>query len=175
MINVGVRTLSLDDFADIVLKDTKIEISTQTIEKMEANFRFLSHFSDQKLIYGLIQGLAMAQYKVSQGNVLQLQYNLIRSHCSSATFFPLHLQSADGCASQQYRSEIYSGVHTDVAIVLKSLINNNITPAYLNMVVWGASGDLVQLAHLAFVLIGEGEVLVNGKPRPSAEVFKEYN
>ena len=35
-------------------------------------------------------------------------------------------------------------------------------------------GDLVQLAHLGLVLIGEGEVIVNNEVRPTAEVFKEY-
>ncbi len=52
---------------------------------METNFRFLRHFSDQKLIYGINTGFGpMAQYKVSADNVLQLQYNLIRSHSSGS-------------------------------------------------------------------------------------------
>ncbi len=177
MINVGVRTLSLDEFADIVLKNTKIEISTLALEKMEANFRFLTHFSDQKLIYGINTGFGpMAQYKVSQDNVLQLQYNLIRSHCSgSGNYLSPALVRALMVARLNSITQAYSGVHTDVAIVLKSLINNNITPCIFEHGGVGASGDLVQLAHLALVLIGEGEVLVNGKSRPTADVFKEYN
>ena len=176
MINVGARTLSLDDFSDIVLKDRKIEINPLALEKMEANFRFLSHFSDQKLIYGINTGFGpMAQYKVSQENVLQLQYNLIRSHCSgSGNYLSPALAKALMVARLNSIAQAYSGVHTDVAIVLRALINNNITPCIFEHGGVGASGDLVQLAHLALVLIGEGEVLVDGKPGPTADVFKEY-
>ncbi|MEO6347274.1 MAG: aromatic amino acid ammonia-lyase, partial [Aquaticitalea sp.] len=39
----------------------------------------------------------------------------------------------------------------------------------------GASGDLVQLAHLALALIGEGEVTYNGKKRSTKDVFKLEN
>jgi histidine ammonia-lyase len=37
----------------------------------------------------------------------------------------------------------------------------------------GASGDLVQLAHIALTLIGEGEVMYKGVWRETAEVLKE--
>lgn len=35
----------------------------------------------------------------------------------------------------------------------------------------GASGDLVQLAHVALCLIGEGEVIYNGKLQPTKNVL----
>src|SRR5690606_6309907 len=38
-----------------------------------------------------------------------------------------------------------------------------------------ASGDLVQLAHLALVLIGEGEVFYKGERQATQEVFKALN
>ncbi|HRQ51707.1 MAG TPA: aromatic amino acid ammonia-lyase, partial [Agriterribacter sp.] len=69
----------------------------------------------------------------------------------------------------------YSGVHTDTAVVLKELINNNIIPCIFEHGGVGASGDLVQLAHLALVLIGEGEVLGNAEPGPTAGVFRQFN
>ena len=37
----------------------------------------------------------------------------------------------------------------------------------------GASGDLAQFAHLALPVIGEGHLLVDGEPVPSAEVLKQ--
>jgi histidine ammonia-lyase len=39
----------------------------------------------------------------------------------------------------------------------------------------GASGDLVQLAHLALNLIGEGYVRFKGQRRKTADVFAELN
>ena len=59
---------------------------------MDASFQFLKHFSTGKLIYGINTGFGpMAQYKISDENRLQLQYNLIRSHSSGMgnTTFPL--------------------------------------------------------------------------------------
>ncbi len=39
----------------------------------------------------------------------------------------------------------------------------------------GASGDLVQLAHLAHALIGEGNVLYEDEIHPAAVVFARLN
>lgn len=177
MINVGARTLSLQDFSEIVFNNSKIELHTRALEKMEASFQFLRNFSDQKLIYGINTGFGpMAQYKVSAENVLQLQYNLIRSHSSgSGNYLSPSLVKALMLARLNSLMQGHSGVHTDVAVVLKELINNNITPCIFEHGGVGASGDLVQLSHLALVLIGEGEVMVDGEPRPTAEIFKKFN
>ncbi len=177
MINVGARTLSLQDFSEIVFNNNQIELHTRALEKMEASFQFLRNFSDQKLIYGINTGFGpMAQYKVSAENVLQLQYNLIRSHSSgSGNYLSPSLVKALMLARLNSLMQGHSGVHTDVAVVLKELINNNITPCIFEHGGVGASGDLVQLSHLALVLIGEGEVMVNGEPRPTAEIFKKFN
>ncbi|PVD50207.1 histidine ammonia-lyase [Terrimonas sp.] len=177
MTNVGASTLSLDDFSEIVIKNGKVGVDKKALEKMEANFRFLEHFSDQKLIYGINTGFGpMAQYKVSAENVLQLQYNLIRSHSSgSGKYLDPALVRALMVARLNSLSQAYSGVHPETVEVLTALINNNITPCIFEHGGVGASGDLVQLAHLALVLIGEGEVIVDGKPQPTAEVFKQYN
>src|SRR5690606_34379944 len=67
----------------------------------------------------------------------------------------------------------HSGVHTSVIELMTELINRNITPLIFEHGGVGASGDLVQLAHLALVLIGEGEVFYNGKRLITADVFKK--
>ncbi len=177
MINVGARVLSLQDFSEIVFNNRKIDLNIRALEKMEASFQFLRNFSDQKLIYGINTGFGpMAQYKVNAENVLQLQYNLIRSHSSgSGNYLSPSLIKALMVARLNSLMQGHSGVHTDTVVVLKELINNNITPCIFEHGGVGASGDLVQLAHLALVLIGEGEVMVNGEPRPTAEIFKKFS
>ena len=55
-----------------------------------------------------------------------------------------------------------SGVHKSVVELMTSLINKDIIPLIYEHGGVGASGDLVQLAHLALVLIGEGEVFYKG-------------
>jgi histidine ammonia-lyase len=71
--------------------------------------------------------------------------------------------------------QAYSGVHTDVVELLKELINKNITPCIYEHGGVGASGDLVQLAHLGLVLIGEGEVLFEDKMYSTADLFRELH
>lgn len=176
MIHVG-GSLSLNSFSDIIVKNQKIELDNAALDRMTVNHAFLQNFSDQKLIYGINTGFGpMAQYKVSQDNVLQLQYNLIRSH-SSGSGNPLPPDAVKALMVARLNSLVqgYSGVHPETAVILQALINNNITPLIFEHGGVGASGDLVQLAHLALVLIGEGEVMVDGKPQPTAEVFKQYN
>jgi histidine ammonia-lyase len=65
----------------------------------------------------------------------------------------------------------YSGVHSDIVKLLAELINKNVIPCIYEHGGVGASGDLVQLAHLALGLIGEGEVWYEGKITPAAEAF----
>ena len=59
--------------------------------------------------------------------------------------------------------QAYSGVHPEIVELLRELINKNVSPCIFEHGGVGASGDLVQLAHLALVLIGEGEVIYEGE------------
>src|SRR5690606_629150 len=67
----------------------------------------------------------------------------------------------------------HSGIHFSAIELMKELLNRNITPVIYQHGGVGASGDLVQLAHLALVLIGEGEVYHNGSKKPTKEVFEK--
>jgi len=173
MVHVGDRALSLDNFSDILYKEKQVALDTLTIEKVNVNFSFLQKFSSNKLIYGINTGFGpMAQYKVNEKNLLQLQYNLIRSHSSGAgnMMSPI-LVKAVMIARLNSLMQAYSGVHPEIVELLKELINKDVAPCIFEHGGVGASGDLVQLAHLALVLIGEGEVIYEGTLQPTADVF----
>src|SRR5690554_7235609 len=68
-----------------------------------------------------------------------------------------------------------SGVHKSVIGLMTELINQDITPLIYEHGGVGASGDLVQLAHLDLVLIGEGEVFYKGERQATQEVCKALN
>src|SRR5882672_4634779 len=169
MIDIGGRILSLDNFSEILFKEKGVNLDTSALEKVDANFRFLQDFSAGKLIYGINTGFGpMAQYKVENENLLQLQYNLIRSHCSgSGSLLSVPLVRALMIARLNSLMQAYSGVHTDTVELLMNLIDKDITPCIFEHGGVGASGDLVQLAHLALVLIGEGEVIFDGQVQPT--------
>jgi histidine ammonia-lyase len=177
MILLGQRALSLDDFSDILFKEKEVALDESALEKVETNFRFLQNFLSDKLIYGINTGLGpMAQYKVSKENLLQLQYNLIRSHCSgSGKLLPAFLAKALMIARLNSLMQAYSGVHTDVVELLRELINKNIIPCIYEHGGVGASGDLVQLAHLALALIGEGEVIIEEEVHSTIQIFNRFN
>lgn len=177
MVIFGQQTLSLDDFSRILFLEEPVSLDSAALQKIDTNFGFLKSFSSDKLIYGINTGFGpMAQYKVKEEDLLQLQYNLIRSHSSGCgqLLSPLYVKALM-VARLNSLMQGYSGVHRDVVVLLEQLINKNITPCIYEHGGVGASGDLVQLAHLALVLIGEGEVLVDGKTQPTADVYRQHN
>jgi histidine ammonia-lyase len=177
MILVGQSTLSLTDFSGLLFKQKQIELDKAALQKVEVNFNFLKKFSSNKLIYGINTGFGpMAQYKVNEENILQLQYNLIRSHSSgSGKLMDPLLSKSLMIARLNSFMKAFSGVHTEVVELLKTLINKNISPCIYEHGGVGASGDLVQLAHLGLVLIGEGEVQFEGGVYPTIEIFNRFN
>jgi histidine ammonia-lyase len=175
MIHVGDAALSLTDFANILYKGKKVAMEKAAVEKVEINYRFLKSFSSNKLIYGINTGFGpMAQYKISEENLLQLQYNLIRSHSSGGgnLMSPLMVKAVM-IARLNSLMQGYSGVHTETVELLTQLINNEITPCLYEHGGVGASGDLVQLAHLGLVLIGEGEVIYENEVHPAIDIFNK--
>src|SRR6202050_5133047 len=173
MIAVGQKPLSLADFSSILRRKANFTLDEAALENVAENFRFLADFSADKLIYGINTGFGpMAQYKVGEGNLLELQYNLIRSHCSgSGNLLPSELVKATMITRLNSLMQAYSGVHPDTVALLKELIGKEIFPCIYEHGGVGASGDLVQLAHLGLALIGEGEVLFEGPIQPTADVF----
>jgi histidine ammonia-lyase len=177
MTEVGGRILSLKDFSQILFEESEIELNTAALEKIDKNFEFLKQFSTEKVIYGINTGFGpMAQYRISDDRTLQLQYNLIRSHSSGSgkPLLPL-LCKAVTVARLNSLMQGYSGIHKEAVELLATLINKNIVPCIYEHGGVGASGDLVQLAHLALTLIGEGEVYFEDAIQPTAEVFSRFN
>lgn len=165
--------LTLDDFRAIVCDGEKLTIDASVLDKVAKNHEFLKGFASNKIIYGINTGFGpMAQYRVSEENLLALQYNLIRSH-SSGSGKPIDpiLVRALLLARLNNFLQGYSGVHPDLVHLLVDLLNKEVYPCIYEHGGVGASGDLVQLAHLALTLIGEGEVWYKNELRDTAEVF----
>lgn len=175
MISVGERMLSVEDMSEILFKGKSLTLSAASIEKVRKNYNFLKQFSSNKLIYGINTGFGpMAQYKINEEHLLELQYNLIRSHSSGGGKLLSHLLAkAVMVARLNGLMQAFSGVHEELVELLKELINRNIIACIYEHGGVGASGDLVQLAHLALTLIGEGEVLYKGSIHPAKDVFKK--
>ncbi|WP_179008981.1 HAL/PAL/TAL family ammonia-lyase [Winogradskyella forsetii] len=167
-------TLGVEEFYKVIFENNPIEIETSVFQTIENSFNFLRDFSENKTIYGVNTGFGpMAQYKIADTDRIKLQYNLIRSH-ASGTGNPIQPQyvKAAMLARLNTLSLGHSGVHKSVIELMTELINRNIIPLIYEHGGVGASGDLVQLAHLALVLIGEGEVFYKGELKSTKAVFE---
>lgn len=173
MIAIGGNRLTAGDFFKVLYEGEQVQLQPQALETVKANYDFLRAYSKDKIIYGINTGLGpMAQYKISEEDQRQLQYNLIRSHASgSGDPFSEDLARATMLARLNGLMQGSSGIHSEAMELLTLLLNRRISACIFQRGGVGASGDLVQLAHLALNLIGEGEVWHQGKLTPTREVF----
>ncbi len=166
---------SLTDVEEILFSQRKIDRDALPMEAVRRCCDFLESFSRDKVIYGINTGFGpMAQWRVDDRYLKDLQYNIIRSHSTGAgSPLPDLYVRAAMIARLGTLLQARSGVHPEVIDLLVEFINRGIHPFIPEHGSVGASGDLVQLAHIALILIGEGEVHYQDEWRPTAEVMAE--
>lgn len=160
-----------------LFQNEKFYIPQDDMVCVEKSYHFLKDFSKDKIIYGINTGFGpMAQYRISDDSLNALQYNIIRSHATGVgePLAPIYVK-ASMIARLNTLLQGKSGVHTDLVRLLSEFINQEIYPYVPEHGSVGASGDLVQLAHIALCLIGEGEVFYKGKQHTTASVLAENN
>ena len=165
--------IALADFHAVLFDDKKIKLSGSTSDNVAQSHDFLRHFAKDKIIYGVNTGFGpMAQYRIADADQIQLQYNLIRSHAAGMgeVMGPVYAKSIL-LARLHTLSLGFSGVHPNVVELMQEMLNRDILPVIYQHGGVGASGDLVQLAHLALNMIGEGEVYHHGKRVPAAQAL----
>ena len=174
MIEVNDR-LTLREMEQILYNGETIRISEKLRSQVVASYEFLKEFSKDKVIYGINTGFGpMAQWRIEDEHLKELQYNIIRSHSTGAGE-----RLPDICVRAAMLSRLktflegHSGVHVTLIELLIEFVNRGICPVVPRHGSVGASGDLVQLAHIALTLIGEGEVSYRGEIRPAGEVMAE--
>jgi histidine ammonia-lyase len=120
--------------------------------------------AEGRIVYGVNTGFGLlARTHIDAARLAELQRALVLSH-SAGTGPPLddavvRLTLLLKIASL---SRGYSGVRYEVIDALLKLLNSGVVPVVPSQGSVGASGDLAPLAHLAGVLIGEGEARVEG-------------
>ncbi|WP_294610302.1 aromatic amino acid ammonia-lyase [uncultured Bacteroides sp.] len=169
------KYINLEILRRILFNDEEIIISDECIQEVDKSFHFLREFSSDKIIYGINTGFGpMAQYRIEDKSLRELQYNIIRSHSTGAGQpLPSLYVKAAMIARLFTFLQGKSGIHTELVELLVKFINLNIFPYIPEHGSVGASGDLVQLAHMALALIGEGEVFYKGELQPTAQVLEK--
>lgn len=175
MINIGKERLGIQEFRTIIEEKEQIRIDPSAQKRVSNSFKFLSQFIKGRVIYGINTGFGpMAQYRIEDSKRIELQENLIRSHCSGMgeVLRDDEIKAAIICRLNSLLLG-YSGVHPDTTALLANIINHDIYPVIYEHGGVGASGDLVQLAHLALALLGESKVKYNGKHLEAMPLYKK--
>ncbi len=169
------QTMDLQTLKSVLDGKTKLTLSEKDSEKIQASYAFLERFAKEKVIYGINTGFGpMAQYRIPDEDLNALQYNIVRSHSTGAgEALPVRCVKSAMVARYCTFLEGKSGIHSSVVAQLQEFVNRDIIPFVPQHGSVGASGDLVQLSHIALCLIGEGEVFYKGSLRPAAEVLAE--
>tara|TARA_B110000285_G_C15095052_1_gene601457 strand:+ start:175 stop:1704 length:1530 start_codon:yes stop_codon:yes gene_type:complete len=169
------KKLTLDRIEELTFNKDKVVLDDDSMNDVHSSFEFLKEFSKDKIIYGINTGFGpMAQFRIDDQELNGLQYNLIRSHASGAGS-PLNETYARSVLVARLNAFLQgnSGISKDVVDQLVFFLNKGVVPEILEHGSVGASGDLVQLAHLGLNLIGEGSVYERGIRRSASEVLKE--
>lgn len=166
--------LRLEDVKEYFRDEKTYELSKTQLERSSRSFRFLSEFSKNKVIYGINTGFGpMAQYRIGEADLSELQYNLIRSHANGTGNFlsPKATKIIMICRLNTLALG-FSGTSPAVLQTLAAYISQEIYPIIPQHGGVGASGDLIQLAHLALGLIGEGQAYYKNKIVPITEALQ---
>ncbi|MCC6999302.1 MAG: histidine ammonia-lyase [Deltaproteobacteria bacterium] len=125
-------------------------------------------------VYGVNTGFgALAEVRISPDQVAALQRNLVRSHAAGVGEpLPEDAVRAMMLLRAQVLAMGHSGVRPEIIDLLLAMLNRGVHPIIPRRGSVGASGDLAPLAHLALVLIGEGEARFEGARVPGDEALR---
>ena len=175
---ISSERLTLGRVKEIIDNHETLELSPQAVEAIEK----CRHYLDTKMedigrpVYGVTTGFgSLCNVTVPADKLSQLQHNLVMSHaCGSGETVRPEIVKIMLLLKIQNLSYGHSGAQLITVQRLVDMFNNDVLPVVYQHGSLGASGDLAPLAHLCLPLIGLGEVLAEGRVRPSAEVFREH-
>jgi histidine ammonia-lyase len=110
--------------------------------------------------YGINTGFgSFAEVKIAHDSLAELQVNLLRSHAAGVGEpLPVAVVRAAMALRVNVLAKGFSGIRLETLDLLVGMLNRRVHPRVPSRGSVGASGDLAPLAHIALVLIGEGEV-----------------
>ncbi len=177
MVELTGHSLTVDEVRRVCVNMEDISICKESMEKVKASRNSVDQIvANQKTVYGINTGFGkLSDVIINNDDVSDLQLNLIRSHaCGVGEPFSETISRAMLLLRLNALVKGFSGVRPTLVHLLAELINKQVHPVIPQQGSLGASGDLAPLAHVALVLIGEGNVFgKNGEIRSTEMVFSE--
>jgi histidine ammonia-lyase len=167
--------LTFDDVRRASKENDPVQIAPSAIAAIERSRAVVERLAaGDEPVYGVNTGVGLlADVRVPPEQLEELQRNVVRSHACGVG---PPLARDEVRAMMLIRANVlargFSGIRPLVAEQLCRLLNRGVTPVVPSQGSVGASGDLAPLAHIALVLIGEGEAEFNGVQYPGAEALR---
>src|SRR5882724_9335104 len=165
MVSLDGSQLSFPDVYQVSKEDEPVAIAPAAITAMQRSRAIVERLAaGDAPVYAVNTGVGLlADVRVPPDELEQLQRNVIRSHACGVGD---PLGRAEVRAIMLIRANVvakgFSGIRPLVAQRLCDLLNHGVTPVVPSQGSVGASGDLAPLAHIALVLIGEGDADFEG-------------
>lgn len=163
--------LSLAQLRRIAREPVQLSLNEEAYPMIEASAATVAEVIEQgRTVYGINTGFGLlANTRIAQEDLETLQRAIVLSHAagtgefmSEVTVRLLMVLKINSLARG------FSGVRRELLEALIKLVNAGVMPAIPEKGSVGASGDLAPLAHMSVVLLGEGEVFINGQRKPAS-------
>ncbi len=167
--------VTIAEVAAVARNFETVELTEAALDRMAAARAIVEQLAEGEPKYGISTGFgALATVSIPPDRRRALQIALIRSHAAGMGA-PVEEEVVRAMVLLRARTLAlgHSGARPLVAQAMVNVLNAGITaivPEYGSL---GASGDLAPLAHGAMALLGEGDVVHNGRVRPAAEALAE--
>ncbi|MFK8215117.1 histidine ammonia-lyase [Haloferax volcanii] len=168
-------SLTPEDVAAVSRHDASVELAAESRERMrESRERVESVLDSGEPVYGVNTGFGhLVETHIDREDIERLQTNLVRSHAAGAGRELTREEVRSMMVSRANTlAKGFSGIRPSVVDLLVSMLNEGVQPVVRSRGSLGASGDLAPLAHMALVLIGEGEARVDGDRLPGDEALR---
>ena len=154
--------LAASDVVDVARRDRAVQIGPTAMAAMVRSRAVIDELAASPLpVYGVSTGFgSLATRHIPVEQRVQLQRSLVRSHAAGMGA-PVEREVVRALMLLRLRTLCtgHTGVRPEVAELLAALLNAGITPVVREHGSLGCSGDLAPLAHVALVLMGEGEAV----------------
>ncbi|HEX5229489.1 MAG TPA: histidine ammonia-lyase [Bryobacteraceae bacterium] len=175
MVSLSGSHLTFDELRRVAQNDEPAQIDPAAIPAMLHSRAVVEKLaSGDDPVYAVNTGVGLlADVRVAPDELEQLQRNVVRSHACGVGP-PLARDEVRGMMliRANVLAKGFSGIRPLVAERLCDLLNRGVTPVVPSQGSVGASGDLAPLAHIALVLMGEGEAEFAGDLLPGAEALR---
>jgi histidine ammonia-lyase len=167
--------LTFDQLYAVALRNEAVSLAPAAVTRMKASRAVVDRLvAANETAYGINTGFGkLASVRISAEQVRQLQINLVRSHvCGVGTPLSTPEVRAMMLLRANALAKGLSGIRPVVVETLCSMLNAGVHPVIPSQGSVGASGDLAPLAHLAQVVIGEGEAHLKHEKLSGGEALK---